>query len=628
MPFMKGKGEAYMPYRSEVCRFGRSRSRLLVLVTLVASVLLLQLATTALAKKSYRYEDDPVRLGFKALEEGNFEEAQSKFDEAIANEHQIYKARFGIGEILYLKGSYAEAEPLYRQAIIEKNKETGSPDYPEANAGLGLVLLRLARQAEAREAFEQALKEKGKLWKAHYGMARIALDEDRLRDAEKHLEKGKKKKGIEENEDLYRYGMALLQYAQGEIKAAEKNALAALNINPNDSNYGTLVAQIYTEQGDATLAIIEFEKVLQQPGLLVRAPVHHDLGVLYQKEKRYTEALAQYQEAVRKDSTYAVAWKDMATLYALATRHKDAAQSFLTYTQLRQDDPDGYLGLAKSALEAGLKRPALDAATEAFALDSLRTEIRLTYARAAFTGNEKPLAQRLYESLPDTTRFEGIDFVRMGQLKLDAGQHDAARDDLFKSIDMDSTQADAYFALGLLYLNTGKPDSTVTYLEKTLEVQPGHPGALVNLGIAWLRQPGEACNAISPLRGAVDVAPTYTSARTMLAMALVNCHTDSLSAAIVEYKAALEQEPENAGALRGLGFCYLRRGDHGQAVRVLRQATSAEPRNADGWTMLGQAQAIGGNTDVAITSFEKALEINPEHPNAKKGLETLQGVQE
>ena len=372
------------------------------------------------------------------------------------------------------------------------------------------------------------------------------------------------------------------------------------------------------------MAILEFEKVLQQPGLLERAPVHHDLGVLYQAQERYNDALAQYQEAVRKDSTYAVAWKDMAALYALANRDKEAAQSYLTYTQLRQDDPDGFLGLATSALEVGLKQPALDAAKQAFTLDSTRVDIRLTLARASFLGNEKPEANRLYGSLPDSTDFEAVDYVRIGQLKLDAGEREAAKRNLQQAIEMDSTQADAFFALGLLHLNEGQADSTVIYLDQTLALKPDHAGALLNLGIAWLRL-GESCKAVTPLRGAVKAAPNYTGARTTLAMSLVNCHADSLSAAIIEYKAALDQEPVNAGALRGLGFCYLRRGDHTQAARVLRQATDADPTNADGWVMLGQAQAIGGDTEAAIRSFEKALEINPDHENAKKGLETLRG---
>ncbi|MBD3162209.1 MAG: tetratricopeptide repeat protein, partial [Candidatus Latescibacteria bacterium] len=428
-------------------------------------------------------------------------------------------------------------------------------------------------------------------------------------------------------EDRYRYGMAILQRKRGEIAEAEKNALAALHINPNDPLYGTLVGEIYTERGAPTLAIIEYEKVLQQPGLLVRAPVHHELGLLYEKEERYNEALEQYHEAVRKDSTYADAWKSMAELYDLAGRERDAAQTYLRYTELRQDDWEGYLGLAQTSLEANLNRPALDAARQAFSLDSTNVEIRLALARASFVNNDKARAQRLYTSLPDTIRFEPVDYVRMGQIKLDRNDLEAAAVDLRQAIDMDSTQADAYFALGLLELKRGEADSAVVQFEKTIEVNPRHSAAQLNLGVAWL-QLGQPCKAIAPLRAAVDAAPNYTPARVYTAMSLVNCSEDSLSAAVAEYKAAIEQEPANATALRGLGFCYLKRGDCAPAADVLKPATEHAPNNADGWAMLGQAQAICGNLDAATRSFKKALEINAEHPTAKQGLQTIEAQQQ
>ena len=201
------KGELSMPYCSDACGRRWFKRGLRPLLMFAVLTMLVQLPSVALAeKKSYRYEDDPVRLGTKALEEGDLAEAERFFNEAIENEHQIHKARYGLGEVLYQNGSYADAEPLYRQAIVEKNMETGKPDFPDAHASLGLVLLRLDRGAEANGEFEQALSEKRGVWKAHYGLARIALDEERYRDAEKNLEKGKKRKGITDGEDLYCYG--------------------------------------------------------------------------------------------------------------------------------------------------------------------------------------------------------------------------------------------------------------------------------------------------------------------------------------------------------------------------------------------------------------------------------------
>lgn len=576
------------------------------------------------AKKSYRYEDDPIRLGMKAISEGRYDEARAKFQEAIENEHQIYRARFGLAEILVLEGKHGDAEPLYRQALIEKNKETGASDYPEAHAGLGLVLLRLGRDMEAKQEFEAALREKGNLWEAQYGMGRIELIAQDYGSAERYFEKGAKKKGFEEREDLYRYGMALLQMAQGDLPAAEKNALRALHIYPNDPDYGTLVGEVFTKRGAPTLAIDAYEEVLATPGLLVAAPIHHRLGQLYQKEQRYDDAKVQYLEAVQKDSTYAPALKDLADLYFLAKRYEDSANRYLQYSQLRNDDASGFLGFAESALN--MKKyllQAFEAAQQAFKIDSTDVKTRLVLARSAFQAREKAKAARIYASVKDSTRFEAADYVSMGQLALERKEVDAAARYLNRAVGLDSTLADAHFSLGLLELNRQQPDSALAHFEKTIELTPANVGAHLNRGVA-LMQLKRNLDAIPSLREATRLAPDLVAGHLYLANALVS--SDSVAAAMNAYKIVREKEPQNLGALRGLAFCYLKRGDYNGAVQVMREATTVDPANADNWMMLGRAQVGTGNNEAAIRSFEKVLELAPSHPDAKKALEILKGT--
>lgn len=601
---------------------GRPRGWIIAFAA-ISSLFILSLQAEG-AKKSYRYEDDPVRLGMKAIEEGKYEEARTRFQEAIENEHQIYRARFGLAEILVLEGKYSEAEPLYRQAIIEKNKETGAADYPEAHAGLGLVLLRLGRDMEAKQEFEAALREKGNLWEAQYGMARIALIANDLGAAQRYLEKGEKKKGFAEREDLYRYGMALLQMAQGDLPAAEKNALRALHIYPNDPDYGTLVGEVFTKRGAPTLAIDAYEEVLATPGLLVAAPIHHRLGQLYQKEQRYDDAKNQYLESVQKDSTYAPALKDLADLYFLAKRYEDSANRYLQYSQLRNDDARGFIGFAESALNMRkYLLQAYEAAQQAFKIDSTDVKTRLILARSAFQAREKGKAAQVYASVKDSTRFEAADYVSMGQLALERKEVDTAARHLNRAVALDSTLSDAHFSLGLLELNRQRPDSALAHFDETIQLAPSNIGAHLNRGVA-LMQMKRNLEAIPSLREATRLAPDLVAGHLYLANALVS--SDSVAAAMNEYKIVREKEPRNLGALRGLAFCYLKRGDYGGAVQVMREATTVDPANADNWMMLGRAQVGTGNNDAAIRSFEKVLEIDPNNADAKKALDILKGT--
>lgn len=66
-----------------------------------------------------------------------------------------------------------------------------------------------------------------------------------------------------------------------------------------------------------------------------------------------------------------------------------------------------------------------------------------------------------------------------------------------------------------------------------------------------------------------------------------------------------------------LSDALARQGQYEEAAKVLRNATRADPRNADVWVALGNA--LVGHSDGVITpaaqlAFQRAADISPEHP--------------
>lgn len=588
---------------------------------LVCAALLLAGRVDA-AKKEYRYEEDPIRLGNKALEESRLPDAQKHFEEAITNEYQVHKAFYGMGEVRRRESQYQDAEPLYRQALQAVAVETKNQRFPEAHAGLGLTLLRLNREPEARAEFEKALSEKGGLWAAEFGMALLDIRDENYEEALKRLKRGSKNKGLAEGEDQYYYGMGLALFHQGgeaNIAEAEKLALKALNMNPGDADYGLLVSDVHIARGALGLAIAALEQALNTPGMSVTAPARHNLGKLYEKERRYNDALAQYQEAMKADSTYAPVFKSMGMLLYLAKRYDDAATAYVKYVADQPNDLEGVLGLAESLLKARKDVAAIQAAEKAWALDSTNVDVRLAYARANFLNRNKDRAAALYATA-DTTKFEAIDWVRLGQMRLDVKDYPAAKDLLNKAIDIDTTQADGYFALGLLYINQQQADSAEIFLEKAVALAPSSSGAWLNLGVARMIQK-KMPQALQALRQATTLADNYSPAWVYYGQTLIA--VDSLDAGMAAYRKAAELDPKNAGAKRGLGFGHLKRQDTGAAIEVLNEATTIDPNNADGWYLLGQALLTKGDSTGAAKAFEKALQINPKHGPATDGLNKI-----
>jgi tetratricopeptide (TPR) repeat protein len=617
---------------SVLARSWRGVSPLLRLLALVLLLSTLVVIPAGAAKKSYSYETDPIRLGNKALDEGRIDDAKKDFDEALTNEYETPKAHYGLAEVLRRQADYAEAEPLYRLALTEYQMEKGNNEFPEAYAGLGLVLLRLGKPDDAAAAFETALKIKG-IWQAQYGMARVSIDRGEFDQALELLRKGEKKKGVADGEDLYDYGMGLALFGKGQVDEAEKMALKAFTLNPNDPEYGTLVAQIYTKKGDVSLAIGTFEQALAAPGFQPTAQVYHTLGALYQQEaetpqnraersRLYNEAINKYLESARLDTTYAPAWKDMAALYALdKSRGADAARAYLRYVDLKPKDPDGYLGLAEAALKINQSKTALEAAQKAYDLDSTKVETRLVLARAAFQEKDKPRAAALYASVTDTTLLQPDDLVDIGQLKMDGGELDAAEQVFHMAMERDSSSAEAPYWLGYTALKRDKTADAIGYFRKAVSLDPNNPGYYLNWGIALVREKknGEACDVLHKV---AVMVPNSAQVHVTYAGALAGA--DSLAACQREYEKALEIEPQNVGALRGLGYVHLVRKAYSQAVPVLKKATEVDPNNADGWYLYGQALTAQNQLTAAVDALKKALAINPNHAGAKQTMDAIQ----
>jgi tetratricopeptide (TPR) repeat protein len=594
----------------------RISPRCVHIATLLAACVLLS-AGSAAAKKEYSYEENPVRLGFAALKEGKVADAKAHFQEAIANDHELPRARHGLAEVLSRQGNLSEAEPLYRQAL------EGASPFPEAHAGLASLLLRTERVEEARAEVAQALREKDDLWDALYAKGMLLIVDQRFDEAKEVLAKGAKKKGLKDGEDRYHHAMAHWHFAQGNLEAAEKEALAATTLSPSEVDYIQLLADIYARRGQPGLAIQSYETVLETPGVEPSAPFYHQLGNLFEEIREPNEALRRYQEAVKIDSTFAPALRDMGRLYSLGNLHDKAFLAYKRTVQLAPDDLESHVQLIRSALEVRQVKEAHEAARRAFAMDSTRTDVRLLYARSAAQDKETSRAAELYATVPDTL-LEAVDHVRLGQIAFEAKNWETALTHLRLGVAGDSTSAEGYYILGLAEMNSKNPEAAAEALARATVLAPTFTPAWLNLGVAQL-QAGRSQEGVATLRKAQGLAPENVNVLLSLGQALAG--SDSTDAAIAVYREIIDRDPENARAFRGLGTCQMQKKSYGEARTALVRATALDANSADAWALLGQAYL--GLNDVlrARQAAEKCLAIDPGHARGRSVLDTSKQAQ-
>lgn len=597
-----------------------ARQRVVFAIFLICAVSIADAADAQ--RRSYTLDEDPVRLGNRALDEGRLPESKQHFQEALENEYQTARAQYGLARIAVLEGRLEDAEAFFRTALATQEREKKS--YPEARAGLGLLLLRLDRSAEARLEFEQALKEKGDLWEAKYGQARILLAEGKHDAARKLLDEGASRKGRADGEDLYHHGLALFHEGKGDIAAAEREALTALNLNPSDPEYAQLVGRIYEARNAPTLAIDAYEKGLATPGTKPTAPMLHTLGGLYQKVERYNDARDRYLAAVQVDSTYAPALKDLAHLYRRARQFDRAAGVYLRYVDLENNDVEALVGLAETCLEIGRNAQALEAAQAALTLEPSREQVRLVFARAAIRGRDeskKAEASRILASRDDPKDLDPADWVALAAFQTERRQFGQATRSARNALAVDARHANAHFQLGVIELSQGHADAAVEHFQRAIGIDGKVAGFHLNLGIAQYQRQ-DLAKAVPEFRRALALRPDLVIGRLLLAQALAA--TDSIGAATQQYRRVIEAEPSNAKALRGLGYCQIRDAQYEQAAQSYQRANEIEKENADGWAGLGNAYLGLERLDDAQRAFERARSIDPQNPTMRKGMELLE----
>jgi len=92
--------------------------------------------------------------------------------------------------------------------------------------------------------------------------------------------------------------------------------------------------------------------------------------------------------------------------------------------------------------------------------------------------------------------------------------------------------------------------------------------------------------------------------------------------AIVEFKKAIEINPNHPEAHYNLGTTYGEKGILNEAIVEFKKAIEINPNHPDAHNNLGTAYYHKGMYDEAIVEYRKAIEINPNHPGAHYNLGT------
>jgi len=164
-----------------------------------------------------------------------------------------------------------------------------------------------------------------------------------------------------------------------------------------------------------------------------------------------------------------------------------------------------------------------------------------------------------------------------------------------------------HFAEGQDFLASGRNYEAAKCFQQALQCDPSSGQAYYNLGLAYLNMASHP-EAIEALSQACNLMPMVPEAHVALAKAFQG--QGRMQAAIQEYQRALQLAPEDSASAYELGCLLFQLGSYKEAFPYIERAVQREPGNARGHFMLSKIFLSRGKAKEAQRELETALRLD------------------
>jgi tetratricopeptide (TPR) repeat protein len=512
----------------------------------------------------------------------------------------------------------------YRAAI------DADPSSGYLNSGLAELYAKTGRIREAVLEAQDILKKDPNNLEAHKLLSRIYLrslgDPQSGSGSDSML-----KLAIEQQEHIVRLEpknadnhllLGRLYKVNNDLQKAENEFKAAVKLQPDSEEAVTMLAYLYSEEGDTKRAI---ETLSSVPDGDRSAKLYAALGYTYEQQKQYKEAINAYRHAVEQDRDNLDAIRGLAQNLLNDGQTDAALEQFKIVADANPEDAKTFLQIADIYRRTGKFDLALENLKKAEGLvpDSFEVPYNVAavyQAQGRFDDAVQTLQQLLQKTeKPDGKYTQGersnraVFLERLGMVYRDMNKNDQAIETFRKMLPLgDDDTVRGYQQIIDTYRDAKQwPQATATAREAVEKVPNNNELKMVLA--SQLADSGEGDKAIkqveSLLKGTAEDRATY--------IALAQMHSRlknwPQAEAAVAKALALSTKPEEklyANFVRG--SIYERQKKYEQAEEAFQQVLATEPRNAMTLNYLGYMLADRGvRLDEAVGYIKTAVELDP-----------------
>lgn len=183
-----------------------------------------------------------------------------------------------------------------------------------------------------------------------------------------------------------------------------------------------------------------------------------------------------------------------------------------------------------------------------------------------------------------------------------------------KVLQVNPGHIEAMIHLGTTFLNENKPREAKQYFEKVLAYCPNEVGALTNLGLAYGKLKDTLTANVYYGRAMSRLRTDNETDLTLLAT--IYRYMGNYEKAKVFYETALRYHDAHADSWTSLASVCLQLKDTALALDYLNRAVKVDSNYAEAWYATGNIHLKQKHYNKALPCFEKAVQINPANVDA------------
>ena len=456
----------------------------------------------------------------------------------------------------------------------------------------------------------------------------------------------------------YNLGIAYLE--AGQYNRAIPEFEAAIKLDASFIGAYCALCRAYLEQNELEKAGIAVRTALKldathQPALLLRGTIteaYHDRGKVYLDERRYTEAVTAFQNALNFDTDLEDSQQvfhtenthihvHLGAAYIGMKAYQNAIDALENAIALEPDLVDAHYHLGHAYVEQGAYDKAIPHLERAIAIAPNLKRGHYNLARAyQESGNLEAATHTVTETLRLDSNYQPAhklaDTIKQahynrGITYLNDARYSEALTAFQNAITLDSDFTTAYYNLGLTYLKMETYPRAVDALQKTIALDPTYVAAHHSLALAYFGQQ-ELAKARDAARDALKLDPNYQPARSLL-----EAIDPSFTPSPLETETSTPPEPDKPVASPAdvkprqetyyeLGIVYLDAKMYTEAISEFKKAIDLDSDSVAAHTSLGEVYFEIGQLDAAENAAKAALEIDADSQAARQLLEHIRPV--